>query len=52
MLRLLLINGNIKIGPCIGIESGDQLWVSRWIMERVSEKYNSFISWEPKPIKE
>ena len=40
-----------QIGPCVGIESGDQLWVSRWIMERVSEKYNSFISWEPKPIK-
>ena len=39
-----------QIGPCEGIESGDQLWMSRWIMERLSEKHNVFIDWSPKPF--
>ena len=40
-----------QIGPCEGISAGDQIWISRWIMERLSEKYNVFINWEPKPVK-
>ena len=39
-----------QIGPCEGIDSGDQIWISRWIMERLSEKHKVIISWEPKPI--
>ena len=39
-----------QIGPCEGIDAGDQIWISRWIMERLSEKHNVIISWEPKPI--
>jgi glutamine synthetase len=39
-----------QIGPCVGIESGDQLWVSRFLLERVSEKYNVYINYSPKPI--
>ena len=39
-----------QIGPCEGIESGDQMWISRWIMERLSEKHNVYINWEPKPF--
>ena len=38
-----------QIGPCVGIDAGDQLWVSRWILERVSEDYNVSIEWAPKP---
>ena len=40
-----------QIGPCEGIESGDQMWISRWIMERLSEKHNVNIRWDPKPVK-
>lgn len=40
-----------QIGPCIGIESGDQMWVSRYILHRIAEKYNIVINFEPKPIK-
>jgi len=40
-----------QIGPCVGIDSGDQLWVARYIMERVAEKYNTIVSLEPKPLK-
>lgn len=40
-----------QVGPCTGIEAGDQLWVARYIMERVSEKYNVRVTYEPKPLK-
>jgi len=40
-----------QIGPCVGIEAGDQLWVSRYILHRLSEDYNVNISFKPKPLK-
>jgi len=39
-----------QIGPCEGIESGDQLWISRWLMERITEKYGIEVVWHPKPL--
>ena len=39
-----------QIGPCEGIDSGDQMWISRWILERLSEKHKVYIKWEPKPF--
>jgi glutamine synthetase len=39
-----------QIGPCEGIEAGDQLWMSRWLMERITEKYNVEVCWHPKPL--
>jgi len=39
-----------QIGPCTGIESGDQVCVSRYILKRIAEKYNLDISWHPKPV--
>ena len=39
-----------QVGPCTGIEQGDHLWMARYIMERVSEKYNVIIDIEPKPL--
>ena len=40
-----------QIGPCTGIESGDQVWVSRYILERVAEKHGLAVCWHPKPLK-
>lgn len=40
-----------QIGPCVGINSGDQLWMSRYILERVSEYFNVDINYYPKPLK-
>ena len=40
-----------KIGICDGIISSDHLWISRYILERISEDYNIYISFDPKPIK-
>jgi len=39
-----------QVGPCTGIEAGDHLWMARYIMERVCEKYGVTCSFDPKPI--
>jgi glutamine synthetase len=39
-----------QIGPCLGIEQGDHLWMARYILERMSEKYRIVIDIEPKPL--
>jgi len=39
-----------QVGPCEGIEMGDHLWISRWILVRVAEEFNVVISFDPKPI--
>lgn len=39
-----------QIGPCEGIKSGDEMWISRWILERVSEEFDVRIIWDPKPF--
>eukprot|EP00897_Mesotaenium_endlicherianum_P010855 jgi/Mesen1/9799/ME000007S09856 len=51
------INGEVmpgqwefQVGPCVGIGSGDQLWVSRYILERVTELAEVVLSLDPKPI--
>ncbi|KAI9735992.1 MAG: glutamate--ammonia ligase [Cirrosporium novae-zelandiae] len=39
-----------QVGPCTGIELGDHLWMSRFILHRVAEEFGAIISFEPKPI--
>lgn len=38
-----------QIGPCTGIESGDHMLCSKYILERIAERYNCYISYNPKP---
>uniref|UniRef100_A0A8C3G5J6 Glutamine synthetase n=2 Tax=Cyclopterus lumpus TaxID=8103 RepID=A0A8C3G5J6_CYCLU len=40
-----------QVGPCEGIEMGDQLWVSRFLLHRVSEDFGVVASLDPKPMK-
>ena len=40
-----------QVGPLNPIECADQLWVSRYILDRVCEKYNAYIEYHPKPFK-
>jgi glutamine synthetase len=40
-----------QIGPVYAKEGSDQLWVSRYILHRLSEKYNYYIVLDPKPYK-
>merc|ERR1712032_956304 len=39
-----------QVGPCTGIDSGDQLWMSRYILNRICEKHAIIVSLDPKPI--
>ncbi|KAH9707188.1 glutamine synthetase cytosolic isozyme 1-1 [Citrus sinensis] len=52
------INGEVmpgqwefQVGPCVGISSGDQLWMARYILERITEIAGVVLSFDPKPIK-
>lgn len=40
-----------QIGPCLGIEEGDHLWMARYLLQRVAEKHGLLVNWEPKPVK-
>jgi glutamine synthetase len=40
-----------QIGPVEGINAGDQVWISRYIIQRIAENHNVTIDFEPKPIK-
>ena len=40
-----------QIGPCGMVESGDHLWLARYILERVGERYGVEISFDGKPAK-
>jgi glutamine synthetase len=39
-----------QVGPCIGIESGDQMWMSRFLLYRIAEMYNVEVTFDPKPV--
>jgi len=41
-----------QVGPCIGIDAGDQLMMSRYILQRVCEDFQVFCTLHPKPIVE
>jgi len=51
------INGEVmpgqweyQVGPCVGIESPDQLIISRYLLIRVCEQFGVVVSFDPKPI--
>jgi glutamine synthetase len=38
-----------QVGPCEGIDSGDHMWMSRYIMQRVCETHQVAVTFDPKP---
>jgi len=40
-----------QIGPCVGINAADQLWVARYLLEKIAESEGYYIEWQPKPFK-
>jgi glutamine synthetase len=40
-----------QVGICYGINAGDNFYVSRYLLERIAEKYGYTICYDPKPIK-
>ncbi|XP_071707168.1 glutamine synthetase nodule isozyme-like [Rutidosis leptorrhynchoides] len=39
-----------QVGPSVGITASDELWVARYILERVAEIAGVVVSFDPKPI--
>jgi len=39
-----------QVGPTEGIHMGDDLWVSRYILQRVAEDFGVVVSFDPKPM--
>ena len=40
-----------QIGICDALKVSDDLWMSRYILQRLTEKYNCYASFHPKPYK-
>jgi len=40
-----------QIGPCEGISAGDQMWVARYLLCRITEDLGLGLSFDPKPVK-
>jgi len=49
--EVMLGQWEYQIGPVLALDGSDQLWISRWILERVSEEFNYFIEFHPKPFR-
>jgi glutamine synthetase len=39
-----------QVGPCEGITMGDELWMARFLLQRVAEDFGVLVSFDPKPI--
>ena len=39
-----------QVGPVEGIDAGDQLYLSRYILERTAESYKAHVEYHPKPM--
>ncbi|KAL0463324.1 UNVERIFIED_CONTAM: Glutamine synthetase nodule isozyme [Sesamum latifolium] len=51
------INGEVmpgqwefQVGPSVGISAGDEVWIARYILERITEIAGVIVSFDPKPI--
>ncbi|CAN8069581.1 unnamed protein product [Agarophyton chilense] len=40
-----------QVGPAVGIEEGDHLWMARYILQRIAELKGLDVNYDPKPIK-
>merc|ERR1711862_220280 len=41
-----------QIGPCSGIAAGDDLWMARYILQRVTEMMAVDVTFDPKPVED
>lgn len=46
----MLSQWEFQIGPCRGVAAADDLWMGRYILERVAEDFGVGVSLDPKPV--
>jgi glutamine synthetase len=39
-----------QVGPCLGIEMGDEFWIARFMLHRIAEDFGVVVSLDPKPM--
>lgn len=39
-----------QVGPSLGMKASDDLWVSRYILQRIAEEYGVVVTFDPKPV--
>ncbi|KAH8288091.1 hypothetical protein KR054_000407, partial [Drosophila jambulina] len=39
-----------QVGPCVGISIGDDLWMARFLLHRISEEFGIVSTLDPKPM--
>lgn len=39
-----------QVGPCSGTSAGDDLWIARYILQRICEMFHVCVTFDPKPI--
>ena len=49
--EVMLGQWEYQVGPLPALEVCDQLWVARWLLERIGEDYGLTVELHPKPIK-
>lgn len=40
-----------QVGPAVGMEEGDMLWMGRYLLERIAEMNGLDVCYDPKPVK-
>ena len=49
--EVMMAQWEFQIGVLGAVEIGDQLWVARWLLERIAEEFDVEVSFDAKPIK-
>jgi glutamine synthetase len=49
--EVMLGQWEYQVGPVTSVNGSDQLWISRYILQRVAEKHGVKVSFHPKPMK-
>ncbi len=39
-----------QVGPCVGVDSADQLWFARFLLIRIAEEFGVVVSYAAKPL--
>ena len=48
--EVMLGQWEYQLGPLPALECSDQLWISRFILQRLSERLGCHVSYDPKPV--
>jgi len=49
-MEVMPAQAEFQVGPTAGIDASDQLWMARYLMERIAEEYGVVVSFDPKPV--